>query len=162
MQPSALHTAHPLLICSLARLPVLFFRHVNISVYGKVCHSMVGGSAYTQVCGQPGLQRPLRSRAGWMCVELTLRCSDCIFSSFQDVTVRRLLDCIYGLLLSPQIDDPLNSNLALLYYVRSDTQNRHIAEHSRFFPSSRCLFLCDSCPLVCLWCRRAMARTRLA
>ena len=34
----------------------------------------------------------------------------------QDVTVRRLLDCIYGLLLSPQIDDPLNSNLALLYY----------------------------------------------
>lgn len=49
----------------------------------------------------------------------------------QDVTVRVVLDCIYGLLLSPQIDDPLDSDLALSFYSASGAYEARVMRHTK-------------------------------
>lgn len=69
--------------------------------------------------------------------------------------MRRLLDCIYGLLLSPQIDDPLNSNLALLYYVSTN------ATHLSLRCGSASVLTSVFCCLACV-CRREMEPTKRA
>mmetsp|Transcript_82688 Transcript_82688/g.267710 ORF Transcript_82688/g.267710 Transcript_82688/m.267710 type:complete len:1775 (+) Transcript_82688:57-5381(+) len=51
-----------------------------------------------------------------------------------DTTVRSIIDCIYGLLLNPDYEDPLDSTLALEFYeasgVYEDSIRRHVAKHA--------------------------------
>jgi ubiquitin-protein ligase len=48
-----------------------------------------------------------------------------------DTTVRQVLDCVYGLLLVPEPDDPLDSVLALQYLSKRDEYNAAAASLTR-------------------------------
>merc|ERR1719498_333449 len=51
-----------------------------------------------------------------------------------DTTVLSIMECIYGLLLNPDYDDPLDSTLALEFYEASgiyeDSIRRHVNRHA--------------------------------
>eukprot|EP00054_Salpingoeca_dolichothecata_P001715 m.20352 g.20352 ORF g.20352 m.20352 type:complete len:871 (+) comp12460_c0_seq1:798-3410(+) len=46
-------------------------------------------------------------------------------------TVRNVIDCIYGLLLTPEPDDPLDSTLAEEYYQDPTSYDRNAREHTK-------------------------------
>eukprot|EP01062_Namystynia_karyoxenos_P061728 TRINITY_DN541_c0_g1_i6.p1 TRINITY_DN541_c0_g1~~TRINITY_DN541_c0_g1_i6.p1 ORF type:complete len:1950 (+),score=620.65 TRINITY_DN541_c0_g1_i6:99-5948(+) len=48
----------------------------------------------------------------------------------RETTVRTLLDCAYGLLLTPDVADPLDSTLALSFYDDSGVYEESIARHT--------------------------------
>lgn len=58
-----------------------------------------------------------------------------------DTSVKRIFDCIYGLLLNPDVDDPLDSNLALDSYDDSGTYQMRIVEHTQSHASLGALVL---------------------
>jgi len=46
-----------------------------------------------------------------------------------DTTVRMVLDCVYGLLLYPETDDPIDSNLAMIFFNNKINYEKGITEH---------------------------------
>jgi ubiquitin-protein ligase len=48
-----------------------------------------------------------------------------------ETTIKTCLECVYGLLLAPDVADPLDSNLALDSYDDSGTYQMRIVEHTR-------------------------------
>jgi len=54
-----------------------------------------------------------------------------------DTTILSILHCIYGLLLNPDYDDPLDSTLALEYYAASGVYEDTIRRHVQRFASGR-------------------------
>lgn len=53
-----------------------------------------------------------------------------------DTSVKRIFDCVYGLLLNPDVEDPLDSNLALDSYDDSGTYQVRIVEHTKAHAST--------------------------
>ena len=47
-------------------------------------------------------------------------------------SIQTVLNCVYGLLLNPDVSDPLDSNLALLYYKADGQYEANIIEHIKF------------------------------
>jgi len=48
-----------------------------------------------------------------------------------DVSIRMVLDCVYGLMLNPEFDDPIDSNLASYFFSDRNTYNYLITEHTK-------------------------------
>merc|ERR1712224_618865 len=52
----------------------------------------------------------------------------------QDTSIQSILNCLFGLLLNPVYEDPLDSTLALQFYeasgVYEDSIRRHVARHA--------------------------------
>jgi len=46
-----------------------------------------------------------------------------------DTTIHQVLSCVYGLLLTPETDDPLDTDLALLYFTQRELYNSTISQH---------------------------------
>jgi len=46
-----------------------------------------------------------------------------------DTSIHQVLSCVYGLLLTPETDDPLDTDLALLYFIQRDLYNTTISQH---------------------------------
>jgi len=46
-----------------------------------------------------------------------------------DTSIHQLLSCVYGLLLTPETDDPLDTDLALTYYTQPIKYNEIIEQH---------------------------------
>jgi ubiquitin-protein ligase/uncharacterized protein YegL len=46
-----------------------------------------------------------------------------------DTSIHQLLSCVYGLLLTPETDDPLDTDLALLYFTQRELYNSTISQH---------------------------------
>jgi len=46
-----------------------------------------------------------------------------------DTSIHQVLSCVYGLLLTPETDDPLDTDLALLYFIQRDNYNTTISQH---------------------------------
>ena len=65
-------------------------------------------------------------------------CHSVLDRNWQTTTsVRTVLDCVYGLLLNPDVDDPLDSNLALAFYDDSGVYEAQIVEHTRLHAAAR-------------------------
>uniref|UniRef100_A0A6B2KXV2 UBC core domain-containing protein n=1 Tax=Arcella intermedia TaxID=1963864 RepID=A0A6B2KXV2_9EUKA len=46
-----------------------------------------------------------------------------------DTSIHQLLSCVYGLMLTPETDDPLDTDLALLYFTEREAYNNAISQH---------------------------------
>jgi len=46
-----------------------------------------------------------------------------------DTSIYQLLSCVYGLLLTPETNDPLDTDLALIYYTQRQKYNEIIEQH---------------------------------
>eukprot|EP01124_Arcella_intermedia_P030791 TRINITY_DN6808_c0_g1_i1.p1 TRINITY_DN6808_c0_g1~~TRINITY_DN6808_c0_g1_i1.p1 ORF type:complete len:797 (+),score=227.71 TRINITY_DN6808_c0_g1_i1:2-2392(+) len=46
-----------------------------------------------------------------------------------DTSIHQVLSCVYGLLLTPETDDPLDTDLALLYFTQRELYNSTISQY---------------------------------
>jgi ubiquitin-protein ligase len=46
-----------------------------------------------------------------------------------DTSIHQVLSCVYGLLLTPETDDPLDTDLALLYFTQREIYHNTISQH---------------------------------
>jgi len=52
-----------------------------------------------------------------------------------DTTIHQVLSCVYGLLLTPETDDPLDTDLALLYFTQREMYNSTISQQVKKYAS---------------------------
>lgn len=69
-------------------------KHVNVSPYGKVCHSVLA--------------------TGWTAT----------------TPLRRVIDCMYGMLLTPETDSPVDTVLAMQYNKEAGAYEMHVKAHT--------------------------------
>jgi ubiquitin-protein ligase len=49
------------------------------------------------------------------------------------IGIKAIMDLVYGLLLNPDIDDPLDSNLAMMFYNANGEYESRIIAHTKEF-----------------------------
>jgi len=54
-----------------------------------------------------------------------------------NTTMKQVLDCVYGLMLYPETDDPLDTTLALEFHSNAANYNRSISEHVKKHAQSK-------------------------
>ena len=54
-----------------------------------------------------------------------------------DTSIRRVFECVFGLLLSPDTADPLDSTLALSFYEADGTYEAEILAHTKAYAMQR-------------------------
>jgi hypothetical protein len=72
-------------------------------------------------------------------IDCPLRCLALFFSPFFSLSLSLGAGCRYGLLLSPDVADPLDSNLALSFYESSGIYEIRIVNHCQ-----KCVFQADA------------------
>jgi len=70
-----------------------------------------------------------------------------------ETTIHQVLSCVYGLLLTPETDDPLDTDLALLYFTQRDLYNVTISFHVKKYATKskaewRQEFQIDPIPII--------------
>jgi len=54
-----------------------------------------------------------------------------------DTEISTVLNCVYGLLLTPEVDDPVDTELAAQYYSSRDGYTKQIEEHTKKYAAKK-------------------------